>query len=104
MVFDSASIAQSITADCGAGHRGAVMLFSIATVVTVSSRPTSSTPTRRTRYWRLRSRNSKAVVHFETYCRRSGFSDSVWAMIKTSAVKTTIGGGGGGRVGGGGGR
>jgi hypothetical protein len=38
MVFDPASIAQSITADCGAGHRGAVMLFSIATVVTVSSR------------------------------------------------------------------
>jgi hypothetical protein len=32
MVFDPASIAQSITADCGAGHRGAVMLFSIATV------------------------------------------------------------------------
>ena len=38
MVLDPASIAQSITADCGAGHRGAVMLFNIATVVTVSSR------------------------------------------------------------------
>jgi hypothetical protein len=65
--------------------------------------PTSRTPTRRTRYWRLRSRNGKAVVHFEPYCRRGGFNDSVWAMIKTSTVKTTIGGGGGGRVGGGGG-
>jgi hypothetical protein len=37
MVFDPASIAHSVTADCGAGHRGAVMLFSIATVVTASS-------------------------------------------------------------------
>jgi hypothetical protein len=37
MVFDPASIAQSITADCRAGHEGAVMLFNISTVVAASS-------------------------------------------------------------------
>jgi hypothetical protein len=41
-------------------------------------------------------------LHFEPYCRRGGSSDDVWAMTKTSAVKTTVGGGGGGRRGGGG--
>jgi hypothetical protein len=45
------------------------------------------------------------VVHFEPYCRRSGFDDSVWAMTTISTAKMIIGGGGGGRIlGGGGGR
>jgi hypothetical protein len=37
MVFDLASIAHSVTADCGAGHRGAVMLFSIVMVLVVKT-------------------------------------------------------------------
>jgi hypothetical protein len=91
MSLTSASIAHRITADCGAGHRGAVMLFSIATVVTVSSR-------RRLALRRVRgdrrpcSRNRRGVVHLEPYCRRSRFSDSFWTMIETSTVKATIGG------------
>jgi hypothetical protein len=61
MVFDSASIAHSITADCGAGHRGAAMLFS--------------------------SRLRPPL----TILPRSSFTDSAWATVKTSTVKTTIG-------------
>jgi len=38
MVRGPASVAQGVTTDCGACHRGAVMLFSIATVVAASSR------------------------------------------------------------------
>ena len=52
----------------------------------------------------LRSHTDEAGVHFERYCGRTGFGDSVWAMITISTVHTTIGGGGGGgRIFGGGG-
>ena len=55
------------------------------------------------RNYRFRSRTEEAGVHFERYCGRIGFGDSVWDMTTISTVHTTIGGGGGGRVGGGGG-
>jgi len=52
----------------------------------------------------FRSHTDQAGVHFERYCGRSGFGDSVWGMITISTVHTTIGGGGGGgRIFGGGG-
>jgi hypothetical protein len=38
MLSDPASIAHRITADYGAGHKGAAMLFNIATVITASRR------------------------------------------------------------------
>jgi hypothetical protein len=75
-------------------HDGGIEKFSIGTV---------NTPSVKRNYY-LRSHTNKAGVHFERYCGRGGFGDSVWAMIMTSTVKMIIGGGGGGRCGGGGGR
>jgi hypothetical protein len=68
------------------------MLLRIATVVTATSRLHPGTQTRRTRYWHVYPLNRKGVVHFETYCRQSRFSDAGWAMISTSTAKITSAG------------
>jgi hypothetical protein len=58
-----------------------VRLFSIATMVTVSSRPRPAILEEEEIWAPLCSGNSWGVVHFEPCCSPSGFADCVWAMI-----------------------